>query len=85
MGIIIFLITATIVGAFIGLLLAGFIAPFSLRNQALAKSHAKRVLATGRLDTGNPKELQKTMGILAKMDNDLEATDLWKRLQVLGQ
>ena len=47
-----------------------------------AKKEAKKILAEG---IRNPKKLKWAMGVLNKMSKDLEAADLWKRLNELSQ
>ena len=47
--------------------------------QSRAKVKAKKILAEGKVnDIG---EFKRISDVLAHMPNDLEATDLWKRLQ----
>ncbi len=47
--------------------------------QSRAKVKAKKILAEGKVnDIG---EFKRISDVLARMPNDLEAADLWKRLQ----
>ena len=75
--IIIIIIVLAIVGFIIAIPLAGLV----VFSQAQAKKEAKKILTSGRID--NPKKLDRIFGILAKTPNDLEAADLWKKLQDL--
>ena len=47
----------------------------------LAKKQARSILLRGRID--DTENLGWAMGVLNKMSNDLEAADLWKKLQEL--
>lgn len=53
------------------------------RNQSTAKKKAKLILKAGKIE--NLKEFEQVSKYLAIMRNDLEAEDLWKRLQELHQ
>ncbi|MFC1944994.1 hypothetical protein ACFLX5_05935 [Chloroflexota bacterium] len=72
-----------IVLAFIGLFLAIPVAGLVVFSQSQAKKEAKKILASGKID--NPKKYKRTMSILAKTDKDLEAADLWHKLQQLQE
>ena len=48
-----------------------------------AKKEARKILAEGNIS--NPKKLKWAMGVLNKMSKDMEAADLWKRLQELKE
>lgn len=77
---IIFLIIIGI-GLFFGLaiLLAGGI----VWSQSSAKKEAKKILTLGKIE--NHKKFEQISKTLATTQNDLEAADLWKRLQELQQ
>lgn len=67
------------IGLFFGLaiLLAGGI----VWSQSSAKKEAKKILALGKIE--NHKKFEQISKTLATTQNDLEAADLWKRLQEL--
>jgi len=48
-----------------------------------AKKQAIAILARGSVD--NPKEFKRVCGVLSSMTSDLEAIDLWKKLQNLSK
>ena len=52
-------------------------------NQTRAKKRAKEILAAGRVE--DPRKFETVLDVLAKTPNDLEAADLWKRLQALAR
>lgn len=66
---------------FVGIAVAvPFIARSAIRRSK-AKAKARQILDAGHID--KPKEFAWVSEALAKTPNDLEATDLWKRLQNL--
>ena len=68
---------------FVGIIVAvPFIARSAIRRSQ-AKGKAKQILELGHID--KPKEFAWISDALAKTPNDLEATDLWKRLQELKE
>lgn len=74
MGILIIILI--LVGA--GIAITFIIAISVIRAQSQAKKKAKKVLSNSI--AYSPKEIKNIMGILAKTSNDMEAADLWRRL-----
>jgi len=67
----------------VGIIIAvPFITRSALRHSQ-AKGKAKQILELGRIDKS--KEFEWVSETLAKMSKDLEAADLWKRLQELKE
>lgn len=50
-------------------------------SRSNAKKEAKIILTLNEL--GDPRKLERTMNILAHISGDLEAADLWHKLQAL--
>ncbi len=48
-----------------------------------AKKEAKKILQIGRIE--DYASFKRTMAILGHARNDLEATDLWEKLQALSE
>lgn len=69
------------IGLFFGLafLLTGLI----VWGQSSAKKEAKKILALGKIE--DHKKFERISRTLSTTTNDLEAADLWKRLQELQQ
>ena len=68
---------------FIGIAVAvPFIARSAIRRSQ-AKAKARQILDVGHID--KPKEFEWISETLAKTSDDLEAADLWKRLNELNQ
>lgn len=64
--------------------LFGFLVlPIVLKSQSWAKKSAKAMLRAGTIT--NPKTFEQVSRVLATMPNDLEAADLWHKLQELRQ
>lgn len=77
--IIILLIIGIVLAIPLGILLLGA----ATLGKSQAKKEAKKILAMGKIE--NPRKFKRTMGVLAKTSNDLEASDLWKKLQSLSE
>ncbi len=65
----------------IGIALAIPLAVLIVSSQDKAKKEAKKILETGRID--DSKKFEQVSKTLATTQNDLEAADLWKKLQDL--
>lgn len=65
----------------VGIVLAIFFAITRVWVNSQAKVRAKRMLEDG--DVTDIAEFNRISGILSTKKNDLEAADLWKRLQKL--
>ncbi len=62
----------------------GFAVPIAIiiiTQQSGAKKEAKKMLAQGKIV--NQREFKRVSRILSTIQNDLEAADLWKKLQEL--
>ncbi len=77
MWIIILVIILVLIGIALAVPLAGLI----VFSQAKAKKEAQKMLEAGRID--DPKKFAQISKVLATTQNDLEAADLWKKLQDL--
>ena len=77
MWIIILVIVLVLIGIALAFPLAGLI----VFSQAKAKKEAQKILEVGRID--DPKKFKQISKTLATTQNDLEAADLWKKLQDL--
>jgi hypothetical protein len=78
---IIIMIIGFMVLVFIGFVLAVPLAFIAVNSVNQAKDEAKRILESGQIT--DPKEFTRVSEILAISTNDLEAADLWKKLQEL--
>jgi len=79
MWIIILIIVLILIGFALAIPLAGLV----VFSQAQAKKEAKKILAAGTIN--NPRKFKQTMNVLSHTTNDLEAADLWKKLQTLSE
>lgn len=79
MWIIILIIVFIVIGFALAIPLAGLV----VFSEAQAKKEAKKILAAGEI--GDPPKFKRTMDVLAHTTNDLEAADLWKKLQTLSE
>jgi len=77
MAVIIGLLILFIIGIALAIPLAGLV----VFSQSQAKKEAKKMLDAGQIM--NERKYKQTSNILSKTTNDLEAADLWKRLQEL--
>jgi len=73
-----------IIAGIIGLLMLGFLLAIFLGimvvvSRSQAKNKAKRMLERGQITTRT--EYRQVLKILSAIPNDLEAADLWKKLQ----
>jgi len=68
-------------GCIIGIVLVLIFAVLIAGNQGYSKAKAKKILKSGKIE--NIKEFNVICETLSTMASDLEASDLWRKLQAL--
>ena len=72
-----------LIGCIIGIALVVIFAVLIAGNQGYSKAKAKKILKSGRIE--NIREFNVICETLSTMASDLEASDLWRKLQALKE
>jgi hypothetical protein len=74
-------LVGAIIAIFIGIGMAVVLSPFIFMSLSRAKKEARNIIAVGMIT--DIQKTNKIMKILAGMITDIEAKDLWQKLQAL--
>ena len=80
---LVFLLVCIVIGVIVGAALGIPVAGLIIYGQSWAKKEAKKMLAANQIYDYH--KFDRVCTILARTENDLEAADLWRKLQELKE